>query len=138
VTSVAIALAFVLSVLALLHVAWAIRGMDGQSVTIPKVAGRPAFVPSRASALLVAAALFSAAGVALLQGGVVRSVLPARLVAVCACAAGAAFLLRAIGDFRLVGFFKRVRGTDFARWDYFCFAPLCILIGSAFLYLAFG
>jgi hypothetical protein len=26
--------------------------------------------------------------------------------------------------------------TDFARWDYYLFAPLCALMGFSFLYLA--
>jgi catechol 2,3-dioxygenase-like lactoylglutathione lyase family enzyme len=46
------------------------------------------------------------------------------------------FLLRAVGDFRLVGFFKRVRGTPFARWDTRLFSPLCVALGLASLWVA--
>jgi hypothetical protein len=35
---------------------------------------------------------------------------------------------RAVGDFRLVGFFKRVTGTRFARLDSAVFSPLCAAI----------
>jgi hypothetical protein len=45
----------------------------------------------------------------------------------------AAFALRAIGDFRYVGFFKRIRGSRFARLDTFAYSPLC-----AFLALLVG
>ena len=38
------------------------------------------------------------------------------------------FLLRAIGDFRFVGFFKSVTDTNFARWDTILFSPLCLFI----------
>jgi hypothetical protein len=31
-------------------------------------------------------------------------------------------------EFRLVGFFKRVRGTAFARWDTAFFSPLCLAL----------
>ena len=43
------------------------------------------------------------------------------------------FALRAVGDFRYVGLFRRVRGTPFARWDQWLFTPLCVSIalGSA-------
>jgi hypothetical protein len=45
----------------------------------------------------------------------------------------AVFALRAIGDFRYVGFFKRVRNTGFARLDTRAYSPLCaglaVLIG---------
>lgn len=139
-TAIAIALAAVLLVLSALHVFWAIRnrfdGEGGGSVAIPKVNGRPAFIPSRTSSILVACALAVAAFIALAQGQLVpfAAPMPLRWAAV---AAGLTFTARAIGDFRLVGLFKRVRGTDFARWDNYLFTPLCTLIGFSFLYLAF-
>ena len=42
-----------------------------------------------------------------------------------------AFLARAIGDFRLVGFTKRVRGTRFAELDTRLLSPLCVCIDAA-------
>ncbi len=50
---------------------------------------------------------------------------------------GVAFLVRAVGEGRLVGFTKRVRGTSFARWDTRLFSPLCLAISYAGLWLAF-
>lgn len=38
------------------------------------------------------------------------------------------FLLRAIGDFKYVGFFKRTKTTLFAKWDRKLFSPLCLAI----------
>jgi len=134
-TAIAIALASVLLVLSGLHVFWAIRNRFEGSVVIPKVNGRPAFIPTRGISLLVAAALGVAALIALAQGHVLDVGSPAPL-RWAAYAAGATFTARAIGDFRLVGFFKRIKGTDFARWDYYLFAPLCALMGVSFLYLA--
>jgi hypothetical protein len=135
-TAIAIALASVLLALSVLHVFWAIRNRFTSSVVIPKVNGRPAFIPSRASSIAVACALAVAAFIALAQGHVVAFHGPAAPLRWAAYAAGLTFTARAIGDFRLVGFFKRIKGTDFARWDYFLFAPLCTLIGASFLYLA--
>jgi hypothetical protein len=47
----------------------------------------------------------------------------------------AVFALRAIGDFRYVGFFKRIRDSKFARLDTLAYSPLCaalaVLIGIA-------
>jgi hypothetical protein len=130
------ALAAVLFTLAMLHVVWAVRNRYGGSVAIPKVNGRPAFIPSRTSTLVVAALLLAATTVALAQGHVLADFLPEALVRWAAMAAGTVFLLRALGEFRLVGFFKRVRDSDFARWDTWCFSPLSALMGSAFWYLA--
>ena len=38
------------------------------------------------------------------------------------------FLLRTIGDFRYVGFFKRVREGRFAHLDTRFYSPLCLLL----------
>ena len=38
--------------------------------------------------------------------------------------------LRAVGDFRMVGFWKTVRDTPFARWDTRLFSPLCVAIAA--------
>lgn len=38
------------------------------------------------------------------------------------------FLVRAIGDFKFIGFFKRVKGTRFGINDTQFFSPLCLVI----------
>ncbi len=44
------------------------------------------------------------------------------------------FILRAIGDFKYLGFFKRIRTTKFGKADTYYFAPLCLIIAiSGFL-----
>lgn len=40
-----------------------------------------------------------------------------------------AMLLRAVGHFRLVGFFKKITGSRFARLDTMLFSPLCMALG---------
>ncbi|OSY87803.1 hypothetical protein WH52_10290 [Tenacibaculum holothuriorum] len=39
------------------------------------------------------------------------------------------FLLRAIGDFKYVGFFKKIKNTQFAKNDTMYFSPLCLFLG---------
>ena len=51
---------------------------------------------------------------------------------------GLVLLLRAIGDFNLVGFFKRIRGSAFARMDTWFYSPLCVLLGIGLLNVAFS
>lgn len=47
---------------------------------------------------------------------------------------GLLFILRSIGDFNYVGFFKKVKTTTFAKYDSKLYSPLCLLIGcNAFL-----
>ena len=47
-------------------------------------------------------------------------------------------LARAIGEFRLVGFFKTVKGSLFARMDTLFFSPLCVLLSLGLASLAKG
>lgn len=39
------------------------------------------------------------------------------------------FILRAIGDFKYVGFFKEIKTTEFANLDTNFYSPLCLVIG---------
>lgn len=39
------------------------------------------------------------------------------------------FILRAIGEFNYVGFFKKIKNTEFAQADSKIFSPLCLTIG---------
>ncbi|MEZ4910936.1 MAG: DUF3995 domain-containing protein [Saprospiraceae bacterium] len=39
------------------------------------------------------------------------------------------FLLRAIGDFTYIGFFKKIKHTHFGQLDSKYFSPLCLMIG---------
>jgi hypothetical protein len=48
-----------------------------------------------------------------------------------------AFFARAIGEFRLVGFFKKIRGTTFARRDTLYYSPLCLGLAAGVLILVF-
>lgn len=134
--AVGTALAVVLGILAALHVGWAFGRRAPGAAVIPEVDGKPAFVPSRTATLVVAAGLVAAAVLALAEGGLVALPLPRVVARGAALLLGLVFVARAVGEFRLVGFFKRVRGTAFATWDTWAFSPLSLAMGGAFLFLA--
>ena len=46
---------------------------------------------------------------------------------------GIIFVLRAVGDFNIVGVFKKIKGTVFAKYDTYLYIPLCLFIGYAFI-----
>lgn len=46
------------------------------------------------------------------------------------------FLLRAVGDFRYVGFFKKIKDTAFGRMDTRWYAPLCLYLGVSSAWIA--
>ena len=132
----AFALASVLAFLSGLHVYWALGGRWGWGTAIPQVDGRPAFTPSRFATLVVALGLATAAILPLVRTGVLPFPVPRRLSQWSAVLLAFIFFIRAIGDFRLVGFFKRVRGTPFAIWDTRLFSPLCLLLAAGFARVA--
>lgn len=125
-----------LLLLAGLHVYWAAGGRWGKRQAIPEIHGQPAFTRSRLSTLAVALGLIFASGVAILRGFFLFSSFPGSPAHWASIAIGLVFLVRALGDFRLIGFFKRHRGSPFATWDTWLFSPLCLLIAAAFFFLA--
>lgn len=106
----------ILAVLGAVHLYWLGGGRRGGRAAIPSRDGKPLFTPSATATSVVALLLFAAAGVVLTE----HSWGCATLTVV--------FAARAIGDFRWLGFFKRVRGTAFAKWDTWLYSPLCLLI----------
>ena len=45
-------------------------------------------------------------------------------------------MVRAVGDFRYVGFFKSLGDDPFCSWDTWLFSPLCLAIALAALTVA--
>jgi hypothetical protein len=124
----AIAIVAVFVVLALAHFYWAFGGRIAWLAAIPEVRGRPTFTPSTAATFFVAIALLACAGLIAGTAGILAVPLPPGVLAWLAFALALVLLLRAVGDFKLVGFFKRVRGTNFARMDTVVYSPLCLAL----------
>jgi Protein of unknown function (DUF3995) len=137
VITVALVVSGVLLVLSALHVAWAVGRGPALDGVVPERNGRPAFVPGPLATLAVAAALAFAAAIVLTRAGLWQaSPLPAWLAGWGTWGLAIVFLARAVGDFRLVGFTKRIRGTTFAPRDTWLYSPLCAALGVGVLYLA--
>lgn len=122
-------LAIAFCVLSLLHVGWALGWRGGHVQVLPERDGAPLFRPGPLSTLAVAAVLFLAALIVTQRAGLGRELLPAALVRPGCWAVSIALVFRAVGEFRYVGFFKRVRDTAFARMDTRYYSPLALLLG---------
>ena len=133
---VAVGLATVFGLLCVLHVLWAFGTQLASGAVIPVVDGKPALRPSTAATLVVAGLLAAAALVVLVRAGILLAGVPPILASVACSTLGAILVLRGIGEFRLVGFFKSVRGTAFARWDSWLYSPLALALGLAAIWLA--
>ncbi|EMJ97904.1 DUF3995 domain-containing protein [Leptospira sp. WS58.C1] len=123
----------ILFFLSALHVYWAFGGKLTSVAVIPETNGKPTFVPGRGLTLLVALVLFAFGAVALWVSGNIFS--PNRTSAIFSLLISLIFIGRAIGDFRLVGYFKKIKNTKFAKYDYLLYSPVCILLGASYLYL---
>ena len=131
--------AAVLFLLSALHVYWALGGRRGLSAALPQrqPGGPAAFSPGPPLTFAVATVLALGGMVSLGLGGWLQpQLVPDAWLRVLGAAGAAAFGARAVGDFRLVGFFKKVRGTLFARWDTALHSPLCALLSLGWLLLA--
>lgn len=125
------AVAAVLLAAALLHVYWALGGRLAMRAAVPERDGRPVLRPRARPTAAVAAALGLCAVLALLASGWLALDIPRRLIVAPTWAVAVVFALRAVGDFRYVGFAKRVRGSRFARLDDLLYAPLCVFVAAA-------
>ncbi len=120
--------AMVLLVLSGWHIYWAVGGQRGIGVVLPKGHGGQVLQPPVGATWLVALALAVAAAVVLGRVGIWHPPLPDGLFRWGTWTLATVFGLRAVGDFRMIGFFKRVHDTPFARWDDALFSPLCLLL----------
>jgi hypothetical protein len=122
----AIALSAIFAFLASVHVYWAFGGRFAKAAAIPELRGTPSFVPGRMATLLVAGGLFACAALIGAAGGFIDVPVQTIVIRWGCFLLAALLLLRAIGDFRLVGFFKTVRGSRFAWLDSALYSPLCL------------
>jgi hypothetical protein len=135
---VAMLAAAVLFGLGALHVYWAAGGSFGADVVVPRRDDHPAFAPAPTATLIVALLLCAAGLVFLGCVGLVGRWLPRWIFAAGIWTIAVVFAARVVGDFRWFGLFKRVSGTQFARWDTRLYIPLCALLALAAVLVATG
>ena len=120
--------AAILTLIAALHLYWALGGDFGQTVSTPALGGRSVIhVPSYSNAL-VALGLLAGALVLAARSGGFGSAARTPVTSIAAGVMAVGFALRAIGDFRFLGFFKTVQGTSFAHYDTWVYSPLCVCL----------
>ncbi len=107
------------------HFYWAAGGRRGLQAAVPRRKDGTAVLAPRAVASALAGAAIALAGsVFWMAIGWLPAPLPGPALRIGLAAMAAIFALRLIGDFRYVGLFKRVRGTEFGRRDDAIYGPL--------------
>lgn len=125
---IGISTALIFLTISLIHVNWALAKSPVGNSAIPTDDGTPLFKPSMGMTFLVALALLLSAFLVVGTLGFGRLGLPLWLFKLGTWGVATVLLLRAIGEFRYVGFFKRVRDTPFARNDTRYYSPLCLYL----------
>jgi hypothetical protein len=136
-TVIAIILFLVFLFLASMHIYWALGGRWGRDAAVPaKDNNAKLFTPGPLPTLIVASGLLLLGFIVLVSGKLIAVPLPAWINHSALWIIAAIFLLRAIGDFKYVGFFKKITKTRFAQNDTKYYSPLCIVIGILAIVLA--
>lgn len=131
-----IGLAGIFTLLALIHFSWALGSTFGFENALPKnEAGNYVLNPALWESAVVGFALSLFGIFYLVRAKVLKLSIPSRLRLIGSWLIPLIFLLRALGDFKYVGFFKSITSTDFARLDTMFYSPLCLIIAVAGLVL---
>ena len=129
-----IIVAFILGVVALLHFYWAFGGSYGLNASGPRLEGTSEFRPGKALTFLIACLIM---GLAVLAIQLKWPWQPIRaLVPYVGYFVSVILIIRAIGDFRYVGVFKKVYNSHFAELDTKYFSPLVFFLGLAYAVLS--
>ncbi len=112
-----------------IHFYWAFGGKFGSQAVIPAIEGKAVFHPPVLATIAVALAMLVGAFLSFTPNGKTdaKSLIYGNL------AIAIVFFIRAIGDFKYAGFFKKVKGSVFAKNDTRYYSPLCLVVsGIAF------
>ena len=125
-----IILMLILIALGVIHFNWVFGGEFGFTESLPtKENGERVLNPRKIDSAIVGIGLTAFGVFYVLRSGLIDYNIPEWIMTYGSWIIPILFLLRAIGEFKYVGFFKSVRKTGFGKLDTLFFSPLCLLIG---------
>lgn len=129
----------ILIIIGLLHVFWVMGGSWGLNAALPNNddSSMPVLRPGMLGTLFIALLCFFASLLLLVQIDFFSHIQSSHLSKWLCIAGGIVFLLRAIGEGKYVGFFKKIKHTRFAKQDTTIYSPLCVWLGLIFLLASF-
>ncbi len=112
------------------HVYWALSGNLGKRGVLPTLHdGKPVINPGIVGTFAIAAFLGICAFITIGSLDIYDAFIPHAAIKYATLVITILFLLRAMGDFKYMGFFKKIKGTHFAKNDSRYFSPLCLFLG---------
>jgi len=128
--TLSIIVSFIMLIVASLHFYWVFGGKYGLMSAGPSLEGDKDFIPSRILTLVVAVILL---GFSILA---IQLVSPIELlkdyIHYIGYLVSAIFVIRAIGDFKYVGFFKKMYNSNFSTLDTKYFSPVILFLGISY------
>lgn len=115
--------------LGILHFNWLFGGTFGLEASLPTdEKGKRVLNPKKIDTIIVGLALITFGIFYLVKGQLINFQLPEIVLSYGSWIIPSIFLVRAIGEFKYVGFFKKIKNTTFAKADTKLFSPLCLII----------
>lgn len=128
-TILSLILVLVFSFLGVIHLSWTFGSKWGFAESLPtNEAGKRVLNPKKFDSFIVGVGLCLFALIYLLKSELISLDIPSWILSYGSWVIPSIFLLRAIGDFKYIGFFRRVKKTDFGKRDSRLFSPLCLII----------
>lgn len=135
---IAIITVFTLVVIGLFHFYWAFGGKIGIDKALPTKNGKLILNPSKTLTFFVGVILVVFAYIAYALQFYDFTIRENRNIYLYSgMFLSTIFILRAIGEFHTVGFFKIIKDTEFAIYDTKYFSPLCLILGAIFAMLTY-
>ncbi|MCW5517881.1 DUF3995 domain-containing protein [Muriicola sp. Z0-33] len=129
-TILSILLSLVLVGLGMIHFNWVVGGKFGFAAALPtNENGERVLNPRKIDSALVGIVLTAFGIFYVIKSGLFEYHLPEWIMKYGSWIIPILFLLRAVGDFKYIGFSKSVKKTRFGILDTKLFSPLCLTIG---------
>ncbi len=127
---ISVLLSVILIALALIHFNWVIGGEFGFKESLPtNERGERVLNPKRIDSAVVGIGLTAFGMFYAFKSGLLPYNHPVWILNYLGWIIPIIFLLRAIGEFKYIGFFKRFKHTEFSTLDTKFFSPLCLIMG---------
>ena len=128
--------ASILLIISLLHGYWGVGGRWGLAQSLPtNTNGEKVLQPGIIACFAVAFALLAVSFYFLIYVKIINLPLTAFVENYGIWGIAAIFTVRAMGDFKYVGFSKKIKGTEFAELDTFFYSPLCLYLGITSIFI---
>jgi hypothetical protein len=137
-TLIGLLLFFIFSILSVIHFYWGLGGKWGANAAIPtRENNEKVMNPKLFECFVIAFGLLAFGLFILVKTQILPLSLPNWLMKYGLGVLSTIFILRAIGDFKYVGFFKRIKSTQFGQLDTKYYSPLCLVVGLLVMTLTF-